>query len=288
LGKLRLNLAVGLLLCCQFPARAASGQSAADLVAQIERESGIPGRENTVDTFKAGEPSTRVRGIAVTMMATLDVLQRAAAQGLNLVITHEPTFYSHRDVTDGLRGEGDSIFAIKQRFIAENGLVVWRFHDRPHAMAADMIRTGMFRALGWENRRSATNPTVVELEPSTVAALARHIRTRLGAGAVRIVGDTAAIVRRVGFTQGFPGFAANRSAIQQSIDALVMGEDHEWETIAYASDAITAGKLEAVVVIGHVPSEQAGMEEVARWLKTFITSVPVTFVPSRDPFIPLR
>src|SRR5581483_3622139 len=34
---------------------------------------------------------------AVTMMATLDVLQRAAASGHNLIITHEPTFYNHED-----------------------------------------------------------------------------------------------------------------------------------------------------------------------------------------------
>jgi len=35
--------------------------------------------------------------MAVTMMATLDVLQRAAAARQNLIITHEPTFYNHLD-----------------------------------------------------------------------------------------------------------------------------------------------------------------------------------------------
>jgi len=42
-----------------------------------------------------------VTGIAVTMMATLDVLQRAAANGQNLIITHEPTFYDHLDRPQG-------------------------------------------------------------------------------------------------------------------------------------------------------------------------------------------
>ncbi len=55
------------------------------------------GLEPTVDTFKAGDPDSRVNGIAVTMMATLDVLQRAAAHGDNLIITHEPTFFDHLD-----------------------------------------------------------------------------------------------------------------------------------------------------------------------------------------------
>ena len=286
MGRLSWKILLLLGICFQIPARAGA-QTAGEVIASIERESGVPSRENTVDTFKAGDPGTRVRGIAVTMMATLDVLKRAAARGHNLIITHEPVFYSHRDLTDGLRGENDSVFAIKQKFIADNGLVVWRFHDRPHVMANDMIRTGMLRALGWESRRSASSPLVVELEPVTVAALARHLRSRLNAGAVRIVGDSTATVRKIGFTQGFPGFAANKSAVQQSIDALVMGEDHEWESIAYAADAVNAGKLKAAVVIGHTPSEQAGMEEVARWLRTFIVKVPVEFIPARDPFVPL-
>ena len=280
-----LKLVVVLAFGIQIPA-AALAQTAAELVATIEKQSGVPARENTVDTFKAGDPSTRVKGIAVTMMATLDVLQRAAASGHNLVITHEPTFYSHRDGTDALRAESDPVFAAKQKFIVENGLVIWRFHDRPHAMIPDMIREGMVRALGWQDHRNAASPLVFQLPRTTVAVLARQVSAALDAREVRIVGDSTAIAERVGFTQGFPGFAANRSTIQQSIDVLVMGEDHEWETIAYAADAITAGNLRAVIVIGHTPSEQAGMEDVARWLRTFITHVPIEFIPSRDPFVP--
>ena len=272
----------------QIPAREATAQTAAEIVATIERQSGVPARDNTVDTFKAGDPSTRVTGIAVTMMATLDVLQRAAAKGHNLIITHEPTFYSHRDATDGLRVENDAVFAAKQKFIEENGLVVWRFHDRPHAMKPDMIREGMIRALEWEHARTFNGNEFRLQEPTVVATLARRIARALDAGAVRIVGDSSATVQRVGFTQGFPGFGANRDAIRLSVDVLVMGEDHEWETIAYAADGITAGKLKAAIVIGHTPSEQRGMEEVARWLRGFITSVPVEFVASRDPFVPLK
>lgn len=72
------------------------------------------------------------------------------------------------------------------------------------------------------------------------------------------------------------------------VDVLVIGEDHEWETIEYATDVISAGQLKGLVVLGHIPSEQAGMGEVARWLRTFITEVPITLVPPRDPFSPSR
>ena len=82
-------------------AGAARGQqkqiTAREVVAQIQQQIGLPWKTETVDTFKAGNPDTAVRGIAVTMMATMDVLERASAEGLNFVITHEPTFYSHLD-----------------------------------------------------------------------------------------------------------------------------------------------------------------------------------------------
>lgn len=288
MGRLTLEAIAVLALGFQVAAKAVPAQTAAEIVATIETATGVPARENTVDTFKAGDPARRVTGVAVTMMATLDVLQRAAAKGHNLIITHEPAFYSHRDATEALEKDNDAVLAAKLKLIADKGLVIWRFHDRPHAMTPDMIRAGVIRALGWESSRVPSSPVIFALQPTTVSSLAREIGRRLNAGAVRIVGNEAAPVTRVALTQGFPGFAANRAALMQSVDVLVIGEDHEWETIAYAGDAITAGKLKAAIVIGHTPSEQAGMEEVARWLRTFITSVPVEFVPSRDPFVPVR
>jgi hypothetical protein len=65
-----------------------------------------------------------------------------------------------------------------------------------------------------------------------------------------------------------------------------MGEDHEWETIEYGVDAVTAGLLKGLIVLGHVPSEQSGMERVARWLQTFISEIPVELIPTADPFSP--
>ena len=40
----------------------------------------------------------------------------------------------------------------------------------------------------------------------------------------------------------------------------------------------------ALITIGHIPSEHAGMDEFARWLRTLVTEVPVTLVPATDPF----
>jgi putative NIF3 family GTP cyclohydrolase 1 type 2 len=68
------------------------------------------------------------------------------------------------------------------------------------------------------------------------------------------------------------------------VDVLVIGESREWEGIEYARDAVTAGKKKGLIVLGHVPSEESGMEECARWLKTFVSEVPIEFMPSGEPF----
>ncbi len=63
-----------------------------------------------------------------------------------------------------------------------------------------------------------------------------------------------------------------------------MGEVQEWETIEYAADAVAQKRRKALIVLGHIPSEQAGMEECARWMKGFVAAVPIQFVATLDPF----
>src|SRR5689334_243138 len=95
------------------PAQAPQPLTAEQVIARIHEHVGVPWRKETVDTIKAGDPSTKVTGIATTMFATYDVLQRAAAEGKNFVIAHEPTFYSHLDKTEAFASANDPVWAAK-------------------------------------------------------------------------------------------------------------------------------------------------------------------------------
>lgn len=259
--------------------------TARTIVEQIRQNIGIPWADETVDTFKDGDSNTVVTGVAVTMMATLDVLQRAAAAGANLVITHEPTFYDHFDRLEELERERDAVTAAKRAFIREHGLVVVRMHDHWHRRHPDGIAIGMARALEWERYRDPQSEYRFRLPETRVAELAADIRRRLGAPTLRVVGDPNQRVTRVTLVPGAAPFDMQRHALQQpDVDVVVIGEAREWETVEYVADAITAGQKKALIVIGHIPSEQAGMEEFARWLRTFVKDVPVSFVPAADPF----
>ena len=36
----------------------------------------------------------------------------------------------------------------------------------------------------------------------------------------------------------------------------MIGEAREWETVEYVDDAVAAGQKKALIIIGHIPSEQ--------------------------------
>jgi putative NIF3 family GTP cyclohydrolase 1 type 2 len=258
--------------------------TAREVVEEIKKHVGVAWHAETVDTFKAGDPDTPVSGIAVTMMATMDVLQRAVAQGDNFIITHEPTFYDHTDTPEGL-SESDAIWKEKREFIAKHKLVVWRFHDHWHERRPDGIMQGMVRALGWERYQSAQNASLFTLPEMTLGQLASEVAKKLNSPVVRVVGNREMKVTKIYFSPGAGGAAGEMKALgRDDVELLMVGETREWETVEYAADAVSQGRKKALIVIGHVPSEQAGMEECARWLKTFVKDVPVEFVETKQPF----
>jgi len=260
--------------------------TAREVIARIQQQVGVPWQAETVDTFKAGNPDTAVTGIAVTMMATMDVLQRAAASGKNLIITHEPTFYNHLDKLDVLeQKENDPVLAAKLAFIAEHHLVVWRFHDHWHLRKPDGIVAGMIHALGWEKYQDAKNEHLFTIPETTMEKLAADLKLKLSTHAMRVVADPHQRVRRVALVPGASGFARETHALEMlDVDVLLTGEPREWETVEYVADAVTQKKGKGLIILGHIPSEQAGMDECTRWLKTFVSEVPIEFVPAADPF----
>ena len=280
-----------LLACAASASPAASNEAkrltAREVIARIQKQVGVPWQSDTVDTFKAGDPDTPVTGIAVTMMATLDVLQRAAAAGDNLIITHEPTFFDHLDKADQLpEKDNDAVLAAKRLFISQHNLVIWRFHDHWHARTPDGIEAGMVHALGWEKFQDAHNQYLFDIPetPSGETGL-RYQDASLEYTSSAWSETLRLRVTKVAMAPGAAGFSNHAKALEMpGVQTLVIGEAQEWETVEYVADAATEGKQKSLIILSHIPSEQAGMEECTRWLKTFVTEVPIQFIPAREPF----
>lgn len=255
--------------------------TAREVIERIKDQLTVEWQPGGVDTIKAGSGDQEVTGIVTTFMATLDVLKRAHAQGANLVITHEPTFYNHLD--DQTYFLDDPVFQAKMDFIREHDMVVWRFHDYWHMTEPDGIFVGVVRAFEWESYREG-DQQIFEIPATTLGQLAQQLSTHFNTSTLRVVGPADMEIRRVGILPGAYGMRPQVQMLRESdIDVLIVGESAEWEAVEYVRDGLEAGIAKALIVMGHADSEEPGMEYCAEWLDQFIDEVPVVFVPAGNP-----
>jgi putative NIF3 family GTP cyclohydrolase 1 type 2 len=254
-----------------------TGKTASAIIETIIRQTGSKTIPNTVDVIKEGNPDTQVTGIVTCMFATMDVLRQAVAKNCNLIITHEPLYYNHLDETDMLMK--DQVFLEKQKYIRDNKLVIWRFHDYIHSMNPDGIGTGMITKFGWKDFvvKGTTNQFV--LPETTLTDLLKYLKQIFPENAFYVIGNPEMKLKNVWFAAGAPGSPTHiRFLENQDVDAVLAGESPQWETYEYMRDAVSQGRNKAIIFLGHINSEEAGMDYCAQWLGTFIKDLPVHFV----------
>ncbi len=261
----------------------AAGLTAGEVIDRMKQHVGGPWREGGVDGYKAGTPETVVTGVATTMMATFDALKAALAQGCNMVITHEPTYWSHPDTLTYI--QDDPLYRVKRAFLEKHNMVSYHLHDHWHALKPiDGINYGTMQLMGWIKYMHAENPRLFTLPPTTLLALARDFQKKMNDRTLRVVGDPQMPVRIVyeswGNCSQFPG----AQFMNSDADVLVIGEAQDWDLVEYAQDLVSSGKKKGLILLGHVLSEQWGMTYCAEWLKGFVTEVPVKFVRIVEPY----
>jgi putative NIF3 family GTP cyclohydrolase 1 type 2 len=253
--------------------------SALGIIENIISRTGAGKIPQTVDVIKEGNPATVVKGIATTMFATMDVLKEAVAKNCNLIIVHEPLYYNHTDQTNQFAN--DPVFLEKGKYINDHNLVIWRFHDYIHSMRPDGIESGMARKLGWEKYEVNGSLEKFRIPETTLEGVLGYLKSVFPKNAFYVIGDPGLKVSVIRFAPGAPGSMTHiRLLEQEDTDVLLAGEAQQWETYEYARDMVSQGKKKAVIFLGHISSEEAGMNYCAEWLKTFITDVPVTYIES--------
>jgi len=257
--------------------------TARQVIDKIKENVSCEWSSSTVDTFKAGNPDQKVTGIATTFIATMDVLKRARDLECNLIITHEPTFYNHLDQTGHL--EEDPVYKAKLKFIEDNNLVIFRFHDHIHRTDPDGIQEGMLEKLKWKDHVVSKDPLILKFDRMYVGDLAKELKMTFDKSPIRVIGDPNASFTNIAFSPGAPGYQAHlRLLVRNDVEVLIGGEVPEWESITYVRDAVGAGMNKTMILLGHVNSEEAGMKYCAGWMEGFIPNVPIHFVPAGDPF----
>jgi putative NIF3 family GTP cyclohydrolase 1 type 2 len=240
---------------------------------------GLP--RDTVDLVRLGDPRAPLKGIVTAMFPTHEVMRRAVGLGANLVIAHEPVFYNHLDETDWLAG--DSVYGAKRRLAQDQKLVIFRFHDGWHRIAGDGILTGVTHALGWERYADAKVPGLFEIPPTTLRDVISRLKNDLELHTVGVVGEPSLSCERVFLAPGAWSGREQMALIEKHrLDVLICGEVREWETPEYVRDAVTQGRKTALLVTGHIASEEPGMKHCAAWLGQRLAGVKVTHVPLKS------
>ena len=257
-----------------------------ELVGQIKQNISCSWANKTVDTFKSGNPNAPISGVAVCMFADMPTLQKAVDMNCNFIITHEPVFYNHSDETKNY--VNDPVYLEKKKFIEDHKLIIFRFHDHIHRTTPDGIYEGMVNKLGWKEYVTNEQQTHFEFPEQTLAAFAVELKTKLGLPTIRLIGNPEMKFKKVGLAVGAPGGQTHIKMLSKpNVEVMVAGEAPEWETYLYTNDAVSQGKNKAVLFLGHIKSEEAGMEYCATWLKGFVKDIPIHFIENKLNFIEL-
>jgi putative NIF3 family GTP cyclohydrolase 1 type 2 len=279
---MRIQLALVASLLVPLPLLA-QHLTAAQAIARIQQAIPQKPPADTVDTIKAGDPATIVTGIVTCFSDTTDVLRRAVALHANLIVTHEPTFYNHRD--ENTLFANDSVYSEKLAYIRDHHLVVWRFHDQWHLRRPEPMTEAFTAAVGWQKYQHADDPLFFTIPPITLKQLAQDVQQKLHARILRVVGDPDLRVTGVAYRPGASGEARQISALERDeVQVLVAGEASEWETVMYAQDAQQQHRRKALILLGHSTSETDGMQTAASWLRTIFPRLPIQYVNSGEPY----
>lgn len=256
------------------------------------------------DDWKCGNPEAECTGIVTALVPTVNIIKKAIALNANLIVVHEPTFYTSEDGPGWFEDFPNAVYDEKRRLLDSHGIAIWRDHDHMHAHSPDSIFTGVIKYLGWEGRAVPDFDTgsfghyIIEFPEMTVGELCRHIIRSIGLNGIRYIGDPGAKVRSAAIVGHlFPGPCGKKRrdgtpseygvqiirALEEKVDVILPGEIVEWTALSYVRDAVQQGRAKAMINIGHLNWEELGMKYAREWISDLVDGrLPVTYVPSED------
>jgi putative NIF3 family GTP cyclohydrolase 1 type 2 len=234
--------------------------------------------EPSVDRIVVGDPETEIAHIGTCWLPYWETCRQAVRDGVNLLIVHEPTFYTHWDLDEkspdlfGASPTGQEAYAkevrIKKDWIIGNKLVVIRCHDVLDKIGGFGIPHSFGRLLGFGSSdiiRSKPFYNVYRTAPKPAIEVARAIASKMaqvGQPGVAFYGDRNRTVDSVGVGTGCfcdpIEFMDLAPALFIAIDDVV----RTWTQTVYARDS-----GHPLVVVNHGATEEAGVRGLSEFLK---------------------
>lgn len=188
--------------------------------------------------------------------------------------------------------DNDPVMMKKHEYIAQNNLVVYRLFDNWNARQPDAQMQGLAKALGWEKSYKvtsgdawATNNGSFAIPPATLKETAESIKKKLGSKSMRVAGHPDLRVSRASLGHGMCWLGDMQKLVSEpGIDLVIIGEPQwENEVAQYFFDTFASGQKKGLIALGQEVSEDPGMGEMAAWVKSFVSEVPIEWIPGGDP-----
>ncbi|MBR4461991.1 MAG: Nif3-like dinuclear metal center hexameric protein [Erysipelotrichaceae bacterium] len=262
----------------------------------------FPDSYDGCDAYKCGNPEAECTGVVTAMVPTINVIRKAIALNVNLIVVHEPAFYTSEDRGGWFEDYPNAVYEEKRKLLDDHGIVIWRDHDHMHAHQPDAIFTGVLKYMGWEENSHVDLDTglfahfIIDTDPMKVKEVAKELIEKIGLNGVRIVGDPEAVVRKIALVGHlFPNEYHKKDGrtgeysvsiietLEKDVDLIIPGEVIDWTVLSYIRDAKQLGKNKAAICIGHFNWEELGMKYMRDWLSGLLENqLEVTYVPSED------
>ena len=245
------------------------------------------------DLILGGNPDQQCTGVIITVCATLEVLKKAKEKNCNFIITHESILYGAKE-----EDMDNDVVQYKKRFMEENGLCVWRDHDRMHGNGLpfqperkrnDYIFYGLMKELGWEEyvEGDSMKPLWYKIPKMSALDFADLLIEKFHLNGLRLVGNLDSTIETVWFSEHVQGGKMDKGKLKGGLkaDAIIPFEIVDFTLTQYVVDAAEMGQNKVLYEMGHFNAEELGMRYMCTWIQDIVKhEVPVEFIQAGDFF----
>lgn len=244
----------------------------------------VPLPEKTVDRIIIGDPGTRIKKIGTCWMPYWDTCKQAVKEGVNVLVTHEPTFYTHWDLDEKreysdleyTRDQYRQLVESKKKWILDNGLVIIRHHDTLDALKDRGIPYSFGKFLGFPNSdiiNSKTYYNVYRVKKQPASIVAAGIAKRMaevGQPGVAFYGDPDYPVTSVGVGTGAICDPMRFADLKPDLAIAIDDSVKTWTQTYFARDT---GR--PLVIVNHGATEEMGLRELRNIISEKFPSIDV-------------
>jgi len=234
--------------------------------------------EPSVDRIIIGDPDMVVKKIATAWMPYWQTLKKAHAAGANLMVVHEPAFYTHWDLDadkwdyyDAPSPARENYFKLrdaKKAWLEEHEMAIIRCHDVLDKIPDWGIPYAFGQILGFKNEdivRSKPYYNIYSIPTQPAIEVARYIANKLKSlnqPGVAFYGEENYPVSSIGLGTGCISNPLDYSELEPDLYIAIDDSIQTWTQTTFAEDS---GK--PLVVVNHGTSEEAGVMALNDHLK---------------------